>query len=98
MASIWSKTKLRRAESEEGFGGGSEEEEEEEEEGGTWEVEKDFRSERRKGGSGLRDERESLLRRRRENGVCAIGETERGLGFELKCLNPAWRRETGSEK
>lgn len=48
-------------------------------------MEKDFRSERRKRGSGLWDVRESRLRRRRENGVCAIGETERGLGFELKC-------------
>ena len=64
MESIWSKTKLRRAESEEGFGGGSEEEEEEEEKG--------LRRERPIGGLGFWEERERRLRRRRENGVCAI--------------------------
>jgi hypothetical protein len=48
MASIWSKTKLRRAEREEGFGGGSEEED-----GEGWEVEKGFRREGRKWGLGF---------------------------------------------
>lgn len=48
MASIWSKTKLRREEREDGFGGGSEEED-----GEGWEVEKGFRREGRKGGLGF---------------------------------------------
>lgn len=62
MASIWSKTKLRRAEREEGFGGG-----------GSEVVEKGLRREMGKWGLGyLVGEREMRLRRRRENGVCAI--------------------------
>jgi hypothetical protein len=48
MASIWSKTKLRREEREDGFGGGSEEED-----GKGWEVENGFRIEGRKGGLGF---------------------------------------------
>ena len=65
MVSIWSKTKLRRAEREEGFrgGGGSEEEEEEE---------KGLRREKGRGCLAFWEERERRLRRRRENGVCAI--------------------------
>lgn len=58
MASIWSKTKLRRAEREEGFGS-------------VEEVEKGFTRERR-GVECLGEQRERRLRRSSEYGVCAI--------------------------
>lgn len=87
MASIWSKTKLNRAESEEGFGS--------KEEIGVGEVEKGFRRERKAGG-GLRfgEQLERRLSRSNECGVCAISgkESEREREYSTMVLNPPWMR------
>lgn len=88
MASIWSKTKLRRAEREDGFGAWSEEDGK----GEDWEVEKGFRTKKRKGGLGFWDEKERRLRRRREKGVCAIRESER-LQVLRRCVKPSMKEQ-----
>ena len=74
MESIWSKTKLRRAESEEGFGGGFEEEEEE----------KGLRRERGRAGLGFGRRERGVLGGEGKMGFVSFErerEREKGLRF-----------------